>query len=746
MQDAAKELLKYFAGLEKYERRSEVVSARRHRFYWRDVQYIFIKRQAPMFSTAAGAMNTGSSSTGVDQPRYTEVFNIFTPIGEIIIAALTQNPPGVNFQPDDQIDPKDIASAAAAEKYKNNIDRANKRKELQSSVARLFYTDGRTILRTRKKKGAKDTDAAEITSWGVLETKLPITAKCREECVYVIITDDPDVNLMKSEHPDYADQIKAGPNAIGESAYERFMRLGVLQGTQTGQAGDAFNHLATRQEIFFRYGAFEQISDQVLKQEFKDTFPAGLMCKFVGGVYVDSETLEPDPDDPKVQLMDKQLAIGFPLPGDGMNRSALGKRVVPLQDYFNDGMNTAKEGHDYCIPLTYQVAGSMDIDAIRWQRSEPGNNEPIELPPGIASAADCFFEQVADGIPASLPEFLEMIQGPLLEFITGALPSLQGAPDAENQTKGGRQMARDQALGRLGLPWGAIQELFAEAYGQAAWCAAKSMPGGQQISYSEKGKRGKQITGQIDTDTLKAGNFGCYPDTDSNFPETIGSKRNTLMAMVAEAAVNPVMARNMAEPDNQRLLHEINGIPEFKVMGEEASDKQLEEIEQLLKESPIPPSQAEMQQAMEKHELMAQIAQQAQASGQKVPPLPPAPQFPTPEQITAKGFDWTTNPDMLKMAKPSIDVDPEMDFHDDEWNTGQLWYSSQARRDEEDKGNRLGVLNVRLHLLKHNALRQPPQPIMPPPKKGGKSGGPAPMVPPPTTDTPPAAQPAMAGG
>jgi hypothetical protein len=90
--------------------------------------------------------------------------------------------------------------------------------------------------------------------------------------------------------------------------------------------------------------------------------------------------------------MDDHLTVEFPIPGDGMNRPSQGKRVVPVQDTFNDEINLWHEAHDYCIPTTFMYSETGDIEAIRSQVSQPGNIVPFTaLPPGATSAAEAFF-------------------------------------------------------------------------------------------------------------------------------------------------------------------------------------------------------------------------------------------------------------------------------------------------------------------------------------------------------------------
>jgi hypothetical protein len=259
-------------------------------------------------------------------------------------------------------------------------------------------------------------------------------------------------------------EIKAGASCLGESAYRRIARLGILQGGGTTFSSDSFQHMVTRHHAFLRPAAIDKAPDE-FKDELRKAFPDGIHAIFVGDAYCGS----------KNESMDDCLAVGYPTPGDGASRASLGRRIVPVQDAVNDGMNLMKEAHDYCIPVTYVDLNGMDIDSFRSQVSEPGNNVPMEAKSGMA-LGDSFFESSIEGVPQTLPGMLDVLMNALPQFQSGALPALMGQGEANNKTKGGIEMLRDSALGRVGLPWGSIQELFARAYFQAIKCAAKHMP------------------------------------------------------------------------------------------------------------------------------------------------------------------------------------------------------------------------------------------------------------------------------
>jgi hypothetical protein len=130
------------------------------------------------------------------------------------------------------------------------------------------------------------------------------------------------------------------------------------------------------------------------------------------------------------------------------------------------------------------------------------------------------------------------------------------------------------------------------------------------------------------------------------------------------------------QPDNLKLVKQYSGLTDLIIPGAEARDKQLEEIEQLLQEQPVPDEQA-YQQAM----------MQWQQSGNSGPSVTSPP------------------PDPSQFLKSSLDIG-KYDFDQPEFDKCKEWLSSPACREEQRKGNLPGIQNVELHAALHEARIQ----------------------------------------
>lgn len=715
LQDSAVALAKHYGGLDKSPRRTEVIEARRQRFYRRGNQYIYFNYQPSVMNFVPYSGGDDNGAPGSDSARNMDVYNIYFPYLRALVSVGCQNPPGVAFEPDDPTKSSDISAARAAEIFRHHIDRANQRKKIQADIMGKFCTDGRVAVYTRQVRDAQkygfDEDgtpkAVEVMSvCGVLEHKcVPMTEDEPVNWLAQFIEKEIDINQAKEMKPQYAERIRAGAGAEGESTYERMARIGTLQGTRSLQnAGDSFSHLVTWSRVWLRPAAFRHCPADVRKK-FNAQFPKGMKLVMMGGEYCGAYN----------QSADDHLTVAWPAPGDGAAKPSMLHDLVPVQDAYNDYRNLEKEIFDFCIPATWCDSGLGDPETLREQTSEPGNHVFATKPDGVASIAEAFYTEPPANAPASLIAAYQDLRGAFSQFLTGAQPALFGGSDKNNETMGGIAMLRDQAMGQFAIAWGALQELFAGAYKQGVQCRAESEDENtdKQIPVKIPGRRVSTIS-KVAVAALQKGNFHSYPDMDSSFPETTGSKRQVIQALVTQALSNPeaTEAYGVLEPENMELQREYLGVTEWVIPSANSNDKQLAEIEILLRTRPVPDADKIQQFA----------ADQAIEEAMKEKAAAAMPGAPTPKP---------DEPDPKQLYKSSIQIDVDWDFHEFEYKCIRDWLSSPAGL-EEARGNKWGILNVKLHGQEHKAAigAQAMQAAAAalPPGSGAAPGAPAPAA------------------
>lgn len=619
---------------EQTDRRQEVRKAAQNRFFSLGIQHL--KYDSTQF------MYIAPEASGEQLPRYMDVYNIYTPHQRSITSVLSQSTPGINFQPDDLQQSRDITGASYAEKYRARVDRQVAMDDRQAEIADNFCTDGRTVTWTRIDKEGK----LRISVHGVLESKVPIYQRDIKNWGYSVISFERDMWEAKDEYPDYAEDITA-TDGTAEGQYEKFMRLGILSNRRNGQV-DGMKNLTTEHHAWVRPGRFRKTSEKV-RTELAALYPEGVHMTVISGKCVDAEPMD----------MEAQLRVDWSRPGKGASRPSLLNDIIPLQMALNDHLNELREHVEFSIPATWIAEDSVDGEALSEQKSAPGVIHLLRVPNG-SSINDLIFQEQVAQLPSELVQNIDRLLQ-MAQFISGDLPSLYGDGTPDQDTYQGQKMLSDHAKGQFSMAWHGLQRLMAGTYDIAVRYSAQLDSDKDTIAIP--GPSGQV---QISPAAVLDGNWGCYPNKDSAFPETMADQRasfQNFMTQIGQAG--PDGLKIVMHPNNLKVAKQLSGLKDLALPQVDARDKQLREIEQLLRETPIP-DEAKIPQWEE-------AAAQALASGQEPPEQP----------MTA-----------------SIPIG-KYDFNQYELDMITEWLSSQACFEEQQKGNKLGVENVSLHADLH---------------------------------------------
>lgn len=677
-----------------YQRRIEVLRDRRNRFYERGIQHIYEDIRTGMFvqGTPGALVPDPGGDDMIQCGQFLNDYNIFGRAIQIIIAKLTENPVGVDFQPDSADNSADLQASEAAEGYRLLYDRRNDSKDLLTAIVRMMGLSGRTVAWTRteadEQKWGTDEQGnprrVQCTNvYGTLESKVPIMAKAQKDWPYCIITEDPHLYMAKMEYPEFADKIEGqGDDGIADTQFERMARIGALQGSSASfQITDTYNWYVEKKHCWFRPAMFMDKSldsaymdDQhaedpdgwTLRDALNEAFPDGCCATFIGNQYVGSRCVS----------MDDELAVDFPYAGDGMSRQAIMDPAVVIQDDFNDDMNNYHEVKVTGWPSTWINEDVNDIAAVNDQVAAPYCFRAKKTQMARDSKMeDQFYREEDPSIPASFMEHTEYLATQLLQFILAIPSAVQGAGMPDQKTASGYNAALNQALGQLGVIWGAVQRLMANVYRQAALAAARDDQ--EQKDIVIPGPKGAVTVSMA---SLGKGRFLCHPDVDSGYPESTIQKRGTLTQLMDLAMKSPQIAEALFQsPDNWDFVARTMGIPEITLPEAQSRRKQVAEIELLLQQSPVPPTPEELEAAQIQH-----AAATMTAHGAGGPPPPP--------------FDPSS------LIKSSIQPD-ELDYHPWEFEECREFLSNWPKVQQQiNAGNQAGLLNVKLHAKEHQAI------------------------------------------
>ncbi|MHB8541774.1 MAG: hypothetical protein ACYDCD_12670 [Candidatus Acidiferrales bacterium] len=411
-----------------------------------------------------------------------------------------------------------------------------------------------------------------VTIVGALELKTPPWANEIHEYPFLQWNMEVHQARLRAAYPHAANKI-GPPVAPGDSAqYERLARLEQSQGGPLTAGGDFNPNLITFQRTWLRPWAFYQLDDQKLRDELLAIFPDGCYVALAGDAYCESRN----------ENMDDHWRVMHAMPGDGSSgRPALGDALISVQERFNTLSNLQIETYEYGIPPIYADSEVLDFDALQSQTAEPGAHYPAKAKPGQPLAAG-FFQPQAARVPPDLAGHAADLMGPVAQFLTGAFPALFGGAMTNTSTASGYAMARDQAMGRIGLVWRRMKFFHADLMLAAVDCFRKNRPGDVEVTLLGPGAAFESKW--IRLVDLK-GNLFSYPETEEQYPTQWSEQRAVLMQLMANP--DPRLQAVLGDPSNLGLLKRLIGLDELVIPDEESRTKQYREIAQMLEEHPV---------------------------------------------------------------------------------------------------------------------------------------------------------------
>jgi hypothetical protein len=521
-----------------------------------------------------------------------------------------------------------------------------------------------------------------ISIAGGLELNTPVWANEMHEYPYLQWQAEVHRAKLKAAYPLAANKIESAPSQGADDVYARVSRLSVEQGLPSIHPGDALMNLITFDRTWLRPWAFYGIEDEAVRRELLVLFPDGCYVGFAGDVYCESRN----------ESMDDRWRVLHALPGDGQNRPSVGDSLVQVQERYNVLSNMQAETYEYGIPPIYADPQVLDFDALSNQISEPAAHFPARARPGQPLAAG-FFQPAPAQVPPDMIRHQQDLIGPVAQFLTGLFPAIFGGNMEDVKTASGYALARDQAMGRLGLVWRRTKQFYADVLLLAVDCFRKNRP--EDVEIPLLGPDGVLDARTIRTVDLK-GNIAVHPEADETFPRLKSQQRGVLQQLFG--INDPVLQRALTEPANLGYIKNVLGLAEMVIPGEDSRNKQLREIQQLLASAPI----------------IVNLPVAAHSSS-AIPPVGAqhaAPRQPAHEESEAGvtlGSPGASDGQLHQthaLVLPSVPVDQLLDDHAVEFEECKRWANSEAGQSAR-MTNPAGFANVRAHTEAHlRALSQ----------------------------------------
>jgi hypothetical protein len=629
-------------------RRHEIRRIKKNRLFWQGLHYNTgwdaDEQEWQMPSGTTHGLSFGDDEEEEAGPRYEYVTNWYQAYGLSFIAVLSQDVPTVHWYPQDPNNEQDIATAKAASEIAELVLENNHVEELLIKIGLCLWVDGKLgayvryvadgqrfgfhqnpIVEPQMQKFGEDafacpqcqaeTPAGQMYGGMIcpqcgtqlsqenfqsapqipipvvtgyqrvpngqevisivpgLELNTPVWANELHEMPYVQWQLEVHEAKLRASYPWAAKKIMPGNPNDADDVYARASRVAVQQGLPTTHPGDALYSLITFTRNWIRPWAFysNKVKEEVRTRLVK-LFPDGCYVAFAGDTYCESRN----------EGVDDHWRVLHAMPGDGQNRAAAGDSIVPAQERYNTLSNLHTECVEYGIPTYWADAQVVDFDALGSKDAQPASWNPAKAKAG-QPLANGFFQTQAASLPPDWVEYGKELAGATMQFLSGVVPSIFGGDMPTQETAAGYAVARDQAMGRIGLYWREMKVWWAQVMELSVECFRKNRT--SDVQRAVLGDDGEYQTKVISMADLK-GNIQARPEVDEKYPRLKSQQRAIVQQLMGFAAEAPEVAEMLNEPANMRNIHDVMGLEDFEIPAEESANKQLREIQELLKSGP----------------------------------------------------------------------------------------------------------------------------------------------------------------
>lgn len=408
--------------------------------------------------------------------------------------------------------------------------------------------------------------------YGPLNVQIPYYARLPKDIGWIILSNEVNYAQMRDLYSDVvcldgtnlSDKIQPGDPGSDET-YERWLRTDYDYFSSKTQ-------LVTVQRIWYKPWMFETLGnkEESIVQELKEAYPNGVYVVFINDTFAEAY-----PEDP-----DEHWTFTINPLEERINASPFGKFLVPVQEMINELIFLIMSTIKYGIPVTFADAGKFDFEALGSTQLHPGNIYPIDRSSGEAIGS--YIETVKTAtLSNEVPDFLKSLEY-YAQLVSGAFPQIFGGA-TNNRTLGQDENARNQALQRLSTLWKMLNEFWASVMSKAVKNHVSDMI--EDETYV-KSIGTSQVSVEIKLEAMTGEVGEVRPETNEQFPVSWAQQRDEIMRLIE--LNNPQILQILALPQNIGLMKNVIGVKNLYIPGDDDRNKQLGEIQELMRTLPIP--------------------------------------------------------------------------------------------------------------------------------------------------------------
>lgn len=612
------------------QRDIELNECKRHELYFRGIQRAVWDDVAKDYR----AVNTLNKQElgDVDPDANTRLINITRAFGESFIAALSTSLPVTRFFPSNAETPQDILTSKRATAIAKQIQRHNDDTFLLMRMLYLFYNQGIIAAYNYNKEDeaygkikvkeqadktvqipqamcpncgmnlglaeefppgmpiqcqycseqiTPDIEALEIQVpvniekeydrsreiievYGATHVRIPPYANKQENCIYLVFEFEQHNSLIKAAYPNFAinSSPSNSPNSIQDTG--RTTRLSDL--------GNANSQVSTVQIIWLRPESFNQVTDEAIRTHLENTYKTGIKVPMAQDEILAKEH----------ESLDDHWTLSKSPTTEAIRDVPIAKAVIAINDIRNDLIELTIRNIDYSIPETFVDMELIDYEKYMEVQGTPGLIFPVKSQPGV-SLQNSFYTLKTATLSKEADEFINFLDQDA-RFVTGIYPALYGGAQSEGgKTLGEYEMSRNQAMQRVGLVWKIINLLWPKMMKKAVKSFIAHLKADDKFVVPE-GRgfknvwiRKAELTGEIGE---------VESETSEQFPFSWPQQRQMLLELLDMG--KPQFDGMAFAPENTEVVHRTLGFTDLKIPTEDDRYKQLVEITELLKGSPMP--------------------------------------------------------------------------------------------------------------------------------------------------------------
>jgi len=416
-----------------------------------------------------------------------------------------------------------------------------------------------------------------IDPFGVLNVKVPYSARTQEHCGFLILKFDQSIASLRS--------IFCIPGPAGEEPLIEKIESSTADTSTDSSVRYPSVYLNNQPQntavvrcVWYRPWQFELLvggRDPNLREEvdaIQKKYPAGCYV-----IYINNEPVEINGED-----MDDHWSMGLDPRSASIHGEPLGTNLAMIQDINAEIDELELQTMEHGISELFIASDAIDFNKYANNQAKPGNITQAFKEPG-KNIGDNFFETRTAQLSPEVMGLTAKYKN-LAEFVTGDFPTVYGGSVPGTSTATEYTKSQNQALQRLGTISAIAANLWAEIIGKATKEYADVLQYDEKLT--EKGAGGYQST-TIDHMSLKLGEVGsCEPEFSELLPISSGQIKDTLMQLVQSK--DEMLMAVLAHPQNNELVKRALAIPELYIPGINDRTKQYREISLLLQQQPQP--------------------------------------------------------------------------------------------------------------------------------------------------------------